>query len=310
MRIVVALGGNAVIRYDEKGTLKQQLHNVLETAKHIADLVAIGHTVCITHGNGPQAGNLLLEQPGMTLDIIGAETQGQIGYMLELALENEFRKRKIMKDVVTVITQVLVDAKDQAFKNPAKPIGPFYKQKKKGMKHIEGKGWRKVVPSPMPLKILEIEEIKQLLKTAVVIACGGGGIPVVKKGGQLKGVEAVIDKDLAGQLLANGIKADLFLILTDVPHIYQPKSFFFRGGLGGAPPKAIKKLTLAEAKKLLPSLESGSMKPKVLAAIKFLEDHKPANHPVGDYAGGKKVIITSPALAKKALAGKVGTLIE
>lgn len=299
MRLVVALGGNAVIRYDEKGTLRQQWHNVLETAKHIAGLAAAGHMVCVTHGNGPQAGNLLLEQPELTLDIIGAETQGQIGYMLELALENELKRRKIKKSVVTVVTQVLVSGKDPAFKNPAKPIGPFYKQRKKGMKHFPGRGWRKVVASPMPLKIVEIEEIKQLLKKSIVIACGGGGIPVVKKGNRLAGVEAVIDKDLAGQLLACGIKADVFLILTDISGVYRPETFSSAGVRKGAaaPLKSIRKMKLKEAKKMLPLLEAGSMKPKMMAAIKFLSSR------------GKKVIITSPALAKKALAGKAGTMI-
>jgi len=233
--VVVALGGNAILPAGKAGTIKQQTSAVKKTVKTISKLIKQGWRVVITHGNGPQVGNIMIQQekgkkvvPMMPLDICDAQTQGLIGYLIQRELENQLKKDKIKKEVVTFITQILVDGKDRAFKDPTKPIGPFYSDKevkklKKKFKMIKqkGKGWRRVVPSPKPKKILEVDEIKYLVsKGRVVIACGGGGIPVVKRRGLHIGVEAVIDKDRAAQLLASELKADLLLILTDVDCVY------------------------------------------------------------------------------------------
>jgi carbamate kinase len=235
----------------------------------------------------------------MPLDVLDAEVQGELGYLLEQALQNAMRKEKQKKAVVSVLTQVIVDKKDPAFREPSKPVGSFLNKKqaalleKQGIAVREdaGRGWRKVVPSPLPKKIDEAEVIKKIVKEAIVIACGGGGIPVIEEKGMLKGVEAVIDKDHAAALLANTIGAETLLIITSVPSVYLNYKTKNQ--------RPIKQMHKAAAKQYLAESHflPGSMQPKIEAAIRFLE------------RGGKQVIITSPAKIKDALAGKSGTRI-
>jgi len=229
--IVVALGGNAILKPGEKGTAEQQMNNVRSTCRNIVQLLKRGYRVVITHGNGPQVGNILIQNlsardivPAMPLDVCGAESQGLIGYMIQQAMHNEIAREGMRASVVTVLTQVVVDPADPAFANPTKPIGPFYSEEeaKRFMaergevwKEDAGRGWRKVVPSPLPVQIFERRAIESLLdRGEVVIAAGGGGIPVIKEGEALRGVEAVIDKDLASAKLGTDIGADVLLILT------------------------------------------------------------------------------------------------
>ena len=306
--IVIALGGNAIKRAEEEGTAEQQLRNVKITCKHILEIIKRGYRVVITHGNGPQVGNLLIQQeeasklvPPQPLDILGAMTQGQIGYMLQQTLISYLKKEKLNIPVATIITQVLVDKDDPDFNNPSKPVGPFY-TRKEAEKLIEEKGYivkkvkpgrkayRRVVPSPDPIGIIEKDVIKMLVEAGfIVIASGGGGIPVIDQNGQLRGVEAVIDKDLAGERLAEIVDADIFLILTDVEKV---KLNFRKPN-----EKDLDKLTIAEAEKYLEEghFLPGSMEPKVKACIRFLK------------AGGEKAIITSLDKAVDALEGETGT---
>jgi len=235
----------------------------------------------------------------MPLDVLDAEIQGEVGYLLEQALQNALQQRRIKKPVVNVVTQIIVDKKDPAFKHPSKPIGSFMTKtqaeqlRKKGImvKEDAGRGYRKVVPSPQPLIIDEIQIIKDLIKKAVVIAAGGGGIPVIKEQGKLRGVEAVIDKDRAAALLATAVKADELIIITSVPYVYVD--------YGKSNQQKISRMTLKEAKQYQKEKQfpEGSMGPKIEAAIKFLEQ------------GGKKVIITSPEKVQAAVLGKEGTII-
>jgi carbamate kinase len=304
-RVVVALGGNAILQPKQAGTAENQFDNIRDTCAQLASLIDKGYQLVITHGNGPQVGNVLLQNeeakakvPPMPLDICGAQTQGFIGYMIQQELQNLLPGR----NVGTLLTQVLVDANDPAFQNPAKPIGPFYTEKEadrlrgdKGYALVEdsGRGWRRVVPSPHPKAIIEKELIQSLLeKDALVIAAGGGGIPVVRdEKGKLRGIEAVIDKDLAGQRLAMDLRADIFLILTDVEGVAinwgKPNQEF----LG--------RLSAAEARQLMAQgqFQVGSMGPKVQAAAGFVEQ------------GGEISVIASLAKAADALAGKAGTII-
>lgn len=310
--ILIALGGNAIKKADEMGTAEQQFRNVRETCKHILEIIKRGYRVVITHGNGPQAGNLLIQQeeaskivPPQPLDVIGAMTQGQIGYMLQQTLITYLKKARLNIPVATVLTQVLVDKNDPDFKDPSKPVGPFYTKeeaerlaKKKGyiikkVRPVGEKAYRRVVPSPDPIAIIEQDAIKRLVDAGViVIASGGGGIPVImKEDGSLEGIEAVIDKDLAGERLAEVINADIFLILTDVEKV--------KLNYGKPNERDIVRMTLAEAQKYLKEghFLPGSMKPKIIACIRFLE------------SGGEKAIITSLNKAVEALEGKTGTLI-
>ena len=302
--IVVALGGNAIITSKEEVTYKNLLKNIKKSCKNIIPILKNNQMV-ITFGNGPEVGYLAKQNEEakvvspMPLDVLGAESQGLIGYLLEEQLLNELRNRKIGKPVVNILTQVLVNEKDKSFKNPSKPIGSFYTLKEagilvhKGYNVIEdsGRGYRRVVPSPEPIKIIEFETIKKLVKDTIVIACGGGGIPVVKKGKKLIGVEAVIDKDKASSCLAKSINAKTLLILTGVDYVYL--------NYNKKKQKVLKKLNVKEAEKYLNGGQfgKGSMAPKIEAAIDFLK------------YGGKKVIITSTSKAQKALNGKAGTLI-
>lgn len=308
--IVVALGGNALLRRGDKGSFEEQYRNVSEAARYLADIVEAGHKLVITHGNGPQVGATLLRHdagqkihgiPAFPMDACGAETQGLIGYIIQQNLRNELKRRGIDKYVITVVTRVIVDKDDPAFKNPTKPIGPFYK--KEDMDKLKAEhpeyvfaedkargGWRRVVPSPDPKIIAERHAIKALVDAGfIVVASGGGGIPIIEENGRASGVEAVIDKDLAGEKLAELIKADRFVILTDVDGAYL--------NYGKPDQKKLEKVTAAEARKYLEEghFGSGSMLPKVLACIRFVE------------SGGKGAIIAELSQFKEAFAGKAGT---
>ena len=306
MKIVIALGGNAIIKKGEKQTYSTLIKNIRKTCKIIIPLIK-NNKVVITFGNGPEIGMLALQNeiakkeiPQMPLDVLGAESQALIGYIFEEQLRNTLRENKINLAVANIITQVLVDKKDKAFKNPTKPIGLFYTKQqslaliKKGFNVVNdaGRGYRRVVPSPLPKKILEMDVIRDLVnKKIIVIAAGGGGIPVYFDNGNLKGIEAVIDKDYASQLLANDINADLLLILTGTDYIYL--DYLKRNQ------KPLYKLTTKEAQKLIDNgeFQEGNIKPKLQAAVNFVKN------------GGTKAIITSPENAVKALNNKAGTLI-
>ncbi|MBI2845283.1 MAG: carbamate kinase [Chloroflexi bacterium] len=308
-RAVVAIGGNSLIKDQDHQSTADQFQAMAETAIHIADLVEGGWEVAITHGNGPQVGfNLLRAEmaqevlPPPPLDYSGAETQGGLGYIIQQTMGEELARRGIKKAVVTVVTQVVVDATDSAFQNPTKPVGLFYAQAEakdliaqKGWRMIEdaGRGWRRVVPSPIPVEIVEAPAIRALLEQGyIVTSVGGGGIPVVLEDGRLRGVEAVIDKDYASSLLARSIKADMFLISTAVEKVAL--------NYGKPDQKFLDRLSLSEAKEYQAQghFPAGSMGPKIQAALQYLE------------AGGKEVIITSPENIARALRGETGTHIH
>jgi len=294
--LIVALGGNALIKPGERGTAEQMLNNLRAPIKEIAEL-STKYNIIITHGNGPQVGALLLQQEATTevskmpLEILVAETQGQIGFLIESTLDEELMHlgMDVEKYFLTVLTYVEVDPADRAFKRPSKPIGPIYKRKKPGFVKTS-KGWRRVVPSPKPIRIVQRREIKKLMEeNFIVIACGGGGIPVVKEGNRFNGVEAVIDKDLASAKLAEQIGADILLIATDVEKValnYGTIDFQY-----------LDKLSITEAKKYMKEghFPPGSMGPKVQALMNFLE------------GGGEQAIITSIEKIKAALEGEAGT---
>ncbi len=306
---VLAIGGNSLIKDKTKIALWYQYEAVKETAVYLADLIETGMNMVITHGNGPQVGFIyrrgelaVNELPLIPLDICGADTQGAIGYMIEKALLNQFRKRGIQQQILAVVTQTVVDKDDASFAKPTKPIGSFMtqeealeKQKEKGWNVLEdaGRGFRRVVPSPIPREILEVEAIRLLVQQGyVVIAGGGGGIPVMRnENGDLEGVEAVIDKDLGSSLLARNLGADTFIISTAVDEVYV--------NFGEENQKALRHVTLSEIKQYLGEghFRAGSMKPKVEAIIQFLE------------SGGEKAIITSPENLLKAVRGDAGTTI-
>ncbi len=306
---IVAVGGNSLIRDKAHQTVPDQYEAVKETVKHIAGMIQQGWDVIITHGNGPQVGFILRrselaahELHTVPLDSCGADTQGAIGYMFQKALYNEFKRRGMKKQAATVVTQVLVDRDDPAFQNPTKPIGSFMDERtakeraaQEGwvVKEDAGRGWRRVVPSPIPRRVIEQEAIKTLIKAGfTVIAVGGGGIPVVEdEEGNLVGVEAVIDKDYASSLLARSIGVDLFLISTAVEKVAI--------NFGKPDQQWLDRMTLEEAKRYYAEghFAPGSMGPKIKAIIDYLE------------AGGKRAIITNPENIERALAGETGTLI-
>ena len=307
---VLAIGGNSLIRDKQHKQVSDQFEVTRETCQHIGEMLDKGWNVVITHGNGPQVGFILRrcelslhELHPVPLDSIGADTQGAIGYMIQQELANEFRRKGVGRQAVTVVTQVLVDADDPAFSAPSKPIGSFMdeqtareREKNEGwqVKEDAGRGWRRVVASPLPREIIERDSIEKLIRDDfVVIAVGGGGIPVVRKSnGDLKGVAAVIDKDFASALLANQLQADLFIISTAVDTVCLD--------FGKPTQKPVEKLTVAEAKKHLQAgqFPAGSMGPKIQAVCNFLE------------AGGQQAIITSPQYLAEALDGHKGTRIE
>ena len=291
---VVAFGGNALLRSGQKGTYQEQIQNVTKTCESLLGLLKKDYNIVIGHGNGPQVGNVMLQHeagnksfdlPIMPMDFCVSETQGSIGYLIEQAFRNLFAKEGLQKNVVTLVTQVEVNGEDPMFKNPTKPVGPYYTEEEAEEYAAEtgaifredpkGNGWRKVVASPKPLKVANIEIVKQLAEAGnVVVTVGGGGIPVIVKDGLFHGVEAVIDKDLASALTAVEIGADEFYILTDVPKVYlnfkKPNE------------KALDTITVAEAKQYLAEghFTEGSMAPKIRAAIYFVE------------SGGAECIIT------------------
>ena len=310
---VVAIGGNSLIKDDQKVTVKSQIKALRETAMHLVDMIEAGWDLAIGHGNGPQVGFILRRSEiaakveGMhevPLDVCGADSQGAIGYEFQQALQNEFHKRDIKKKACTVVTQVLVDQSDPAFQKPTKPIGSFMdeaearkREKEMGWSVVEdaGRGWRRVVPSPLPKEIVEFDAVKLLLDAGqTVITVGGGGIPVVDTGnGELKGIAAVIDKDFASSLLARSLKADMFLIATAVEQVAI--------NFGKPDQKWLDKMTLAEAKAYLAEgihFAKGSMAPKIQAAISYLEN------------GGKQALITNPENIGRALKGETGTWIS
>lgn len=308
---VIAIGGNALIRDGQRGTIAEQFENAVETAGHIAALVADGWQVVVTHGNGPQVGFILLRSelvgdsspiPRLSLDMSVADSQGGIGHILGNALLNELGARGIRDQVACVLTHVVVDERDPAFTDPTKPIGPAYsageaetKRTLEGWSMVEdsGRGFRRIVPSPHPLRIVETEQIRALVEAGfVVIAAGGGGIPVVEtEPAGYRGVEAVIDKDLASALLAASLGIPLLVLSTGVErvaiHFRQPDERF------------LDRLTVSEASRYLEEGEfpRGSMGPKVEAAITFLEH------------GGSEVLITSPSSLERAFVGESGTRI-
>ena len=310
---VIALGGNSILRAKQKGTAEEQYGNLDRTAEQLLDLLSGGNRIVITHGNGPQVGNLLLADeaaknvvPPMPLDVLGAQTEGYMGYMIQNTLANHLRQAGAPHNITTVVTQVIVDRNDPAFKDPSKPIGPFYDantaeqlRQEKGWDIIEdsARGYRRVVPSPIPVNIQQARIIKSMLDAGeIVIAVGGGGIPVVREDNRnLRGIEAVIDKDYASARLAIEIDADVLFVLTAVEHVYRDFATPHQ--------KALKELSLAEARKLLEDghFGKGSMEPKIRAAIIFLEETDPSRE--------REVIITLPETALKALEGKTGTRI-
>ena len=310
---VIALGGNSILRAKQKGTADEQYESLDRTAEQLLDLLSSGNRIVITHGNGPQVGNLLLADeaaknvvPPMPLDVLGAQTEGYMGYMIQNTLANHLRQAGATHNITTVVTQVIVDKNDPAFEDPSKPIGPFYDantaeqlQQEKGWDIIEdsARGYRRVVPSPIPVNIQQARIIKSMLDAGeIVIAVGGGGIPVVREDNRnLRGIEAVIDKDYASARLAIEIDADVLFVLTAVEHVYRDFATPHQ--------KALKELSLAEARKLLEDghFGKGSMEPKIRAAIIFLEETDPSRE--------REVIITLPETALKALEGKTGTRI-
>ncbi|GAB4403945.1 MAG: carbamate kinase [Anaerolineales bacterium] len=309
---VVAIGGNSLIKDEAHKTVEDQYQAAKETTYHIADMIEQGWDVAIGHGNGPQVGFILRRSEiaakveGMhevPLDVCGADSQGAIGYALQQNLQNELYRRGIRKPVATVVTQVLVDKNDPAFKNPTKPIGSFMdeaeakrRQSEMGWSVVEdaGRGWRRVVASPLPKEVVELDAVKTLLNAGtVVITVGGGGIPVIDAGDhEYKGVAAVIDKDYASSLLARLLKADLFLISTAVEKVAI--------NFGKPDQKWLDKMTLDEAKAYLAEgkhFVKGSMAPKIQAIIWYLEN------------GGKQALITNPENIGRALKGETGTWI-
>jgi len=305
---VIAIGGNSLILDKNKPQVEYQWVAVYETARHIVEMIQEGWRVVITHGNGPQVGFILrrneLAAPQVhttPMDIIGADTQGSIGYMLQQALSNELRRVGIRRNVATVITQALVDRNDEAFKNPNKPIGGFMSQEeaepfeKDGWTVVEdaGRGYRRVVASPIPIEIVELDPINTLVQNDVIVICvGGGGIPVIRdENGDLRGVNAVIDKDRGTSLLANGLQADLFVISTAVEKVAI--------NFGKPDEKWLDRMTLAEAKQYMAEghFAPGSMYPKIEAVISYLEK------------GGPKALITNPENLARALRGETGTVI-
>lgn len=308
-RIVVALGGNALQSGGGPATAQAQLEVVRKTCEHIAAISGRGYEIAVVHGNGPQVGRIVMASeaaedvtPAMPFDVCGAMSQGYIGYHIQQCLKYALNRSNRNIPVVTVATQVIVDANDPAFQDPAKPIGPFYTEeearkleREKGytMKEDAGRGYRRVVASPLPRRIVEIEAVRQLWDHSIVITCGGGGIPVVENpDGTLEGVAAVIDKDFAAELLAEEVKADMLMILTEVEKVAV--------NFNEPDQRDLSSMTLAEAAKYVDDgqFPAGSMLPKVEAAMKFVRRFP-----------DKKAVITSLNKAVDALEGKTGTVI-
>jgi carbamate kinase len=308
-RVVVALGGNALLRRDEEDTFENAYDSARRAAEKVADIASAGWEVVVTHGNGPQVGRILLQQESarglvhpMPLDVCGAESQGQIGYLLQVTIGDVFYEREMERPVAAVLTLTRVRADDPAFDNPTKPIGPFYDedeakklQAERGyvMRPDPHGGMRRVVPSPAPYSIVEAPVIRTLVGDGVVvIASGGGGVPVIEEGPRLVGVEGVVDKDLAAAILARDVEASVLLILTDVKNVVK--------GFGTDLAEPIERLTVAQAGQLLRAGEfaAGSMGPKVQAGIEFVDAQEGRRAFIGDLEHGPEV-----------LAGRAGTMI-
>jgi carbamate kinase len=308
-KVVIALGGNALEDKSLPSTAEAQLEVVKRTSEYIAEISCRGYEIAIVHGNGPQVGRILLASetakdvtPPMPFDVCGAMSQGYIGYHIQQGLKFALSKRNRILPVVSIITQMVVDKDDAAFNNPTKPIGLFYTEEEAKKLEIEkgytvkedaGRGWRRVVPSPIPKRIVEIDTIKRLWDSTIVIACGGGGIPVVEDDGSLRGIAAVIDKDYAAERLAEDIDADILMILTEVEKVsinYKKPN-----------QEDLSHLTVEEAEKYIEEghFAPGSMLPKIIAALKFAKSRP-----------GRKAIITSLYKATEALEGNCGTVIE
>ncbi len=306
---LIAFGGNALLPENQRGLQEEQMRNAQKAAKLMVHIVGKGYELIIVHGNGPQVGNLLIQMeeavtkiPPFSLEVCDAMTEGSMGYMLERAIINELRTRSLDKEVATLVTQVIVDKEDPAFQNPTKPVGPFYskyraqmlaKEKKWAMIEDAGRGYRKVVPSPKPIDVVSKWIIRDLVHAGrVVIAAGGGGIPIIINGrGLFKGMEAVIDKDYVASLIAREVKVDLFIILTNIERVYLD--------YGTPQERPVDVMTAAEAKEYLSQgqFPPGSMGPKIEAAIEYIQ------------AGGKEVLITSASHLKAALIKRSGTRI-
>jgi len=306
---LVAFGGNAMLPEDQRGLQAEQMRNAERAAELMVHIVRKGYDLIIVHGNGPQVGNLLIQMedasnkiPPYSLDVCDAMTEGSMGFMLERALVNELRRRSIDKEVASLVTQVLVDKDDPAFGKPTKPVGPFYskfrgqqltREKSWTMVEDAGRGYRRVVPSPRPIDVVNNRVIRELVEAGrIVIAAGGGGIPVILNGnGLYEGIEAVIDKDYAASLLAREVKVDLFIILTAIERVYVD--------FGKPGQREVPVLTVAEARQHLADgqFPPGSMGPKIRAAVEYIE------------AGGREVLITKGTHLKAALINRSGTRI-
>ena len=306
---MVAFGGNALLRPEDRGTQEEQIARAKQAARWLAEIVRHDYRLIVVHGNGPQVGNILIQAeeastkiPPQSLDICVAQTEGSIGFMLQQAIRNRLESVGLGGDVATVLTEVEVDPNDVAFKKPTKPIGPFFTRYRAEalerdlgwtMREDSGRGWRHVVPSPRPLRIMNVKTIEHMLDSAaVVIAAGGGGIPVVRgRDGSWRGIEAVIDKDFASARLASDLHADLFIVLTGVSRV----SINF----GKPDQKALERLTVAEAEKHLADgqFPAGSMGPKIEASLQFVR------------ASGRQVLITDVEHLREALDEKDGTII-
>ncbi len=306
---LVAFGGNAMLPEDQRGLQAEQMRNAERAAELMVHIVRKGYDLIIVHGNGPQVGNLLIQMedasnkiPPYSLDVCDAMTEGSMGFMLERALVNELRRRSIDKEVASLVTQVLVDKDDPAFGKPTKPVGPFYskfrgqqltREKSWTMVEDAGRGYRRVVPSPRPIDVVNNRVIRELVEAGrIVIAAGGGGIPVILNGnGLYEGIEAVIDKDYAASLLAREVKVDLFIILTAIERVYVD--------FGKPGQREVPVLTVAEARQHLADgqFPPGSMGPKIRAAVEYIE------------AGGREVLITKDTHLKAALINRSGTRI-
>jgi carbamate kinase len=308
-RVVISLGGNAILGYGRVGTYSEQLSNVRAACEQVAEIVCQGYEVVLTHGNGPQVGSILRQNelsankvPPLPLDACGAESQGLIGYMIQQSLANSLHKRGIDKTVVTVVSQVIVESDDPAFAKPSKPIGEFMEehQAKRLSERLDvtvvkeaGKGWRRVVSSPSPGMIAEAAAVERLISGGCIpIACGGGGVPTLRdRSGNLAGVEAVVDKDLTSQLLATEVRADILLILVDVDGVYLK--------YGTPEAKLLREMSMTQAEYFLSKGEfaQGSMAPKVEASLRFLR------------SGGKSVRVGHLNKAVDVLSGNSGTVI-
>ena len=306
--LLLAVGGNSLIRSGQRGTAEEQIANARMTCDHIAVLMEASYQIILTHGNGPQVGAQLLRSDlasayvySLPLDWCDAATQGETGYLLASALRSSLKAKRVTSPIVTILTQVVVDERDPAFENPTKPVGPFYsketaeqKQRELGWRIVEdaARGYRRVVPSPVPVDIVEFDVIRQCVQSGmVVIAVGGGGIPVVNDHGYYRGVEAVIDKDRASALLARKLGLETFVVSTDSDRVYLNHK--------KADQRPLDRMTVAQAKQYFAEghFPPGSMGPKIEAAIDFLA------------GGGKEVIITQPELLAEALKGRGGTHI-